>query len=183
MQLKYDVTRQDLIAFNEHFTLTSGVINFRRVAAVQAVIMGISAFFLMMIAVNNVPSSGVVGAVLGLVVYLAWPSVHRAQVKRSIQKIVAKLHAENAGDGLLGAHSLEFESDGLVERTAVNEMHQTWAGIPRVDITAMHVFIFVTPTTAFLIPRAAIDDFPAFLKAVAQHAGREKIRRFDDVAA
>jgi len=183
VKIDYSVAKGDLAAFHEHFVRHSGAVNLRRVAALQAVGSGGSVFFLILLFSGSAVAAAVVGALVGGVVLLAWPSVHRSQMKKAIPKFINKLYSGNSSDGVLGDHCVEISPDGLTERTSVNETRQQWAGVRSIDVTTDHVYIFTTPTMAFVIPRPAIAAFDDFLRAVTEYAGAAKIRRFDGAAA
>ena len=183
VKIDYLVAAGDLAAFHEHFAWHSGAVNVRRVAAVQALATGGAVFFSILLFSGSAVAAGVVGLLVGGLVFLAWPSVHRSQLKKSIPKLINKLYSASGADGVLGNHSVELSPDGLTERTSVNETRQKWVGVRSVDVTKEHVYIFTTPTMAFVIPRSAIAAFDEFLRSVTEYAGAAKIRRFDGAAA
>jgi hypothetical protein len=68
--------------------------------------------------------------------------------------------------GVLGEHTITLTPEGLHEQTAVNESKTAWRGIHRIDATKDHLFIFLQPAMAHVIPRRAFPtpaDADAFL--------------------
>jgi hypothetical protein len=56
------------------------------------------------------------------------------------------------GKGVLGEHTLEVTEEGLEERTAFNVALQRWNGIPRVRKIGRSYMIYITDTSAHIIP-------------------------------
>ncbi len=74
--------------------------------------------------------------------------------------------------GILGAHTVTLTPDAVHERTAVNESKAAWRGIFRIDATPSHIFIFIQPNAAHVIPRRAFpapEDAEAFLSTARSH--------------
>ena len=87
---------------------------------------------------------------------------------------IAQFRAYRDGDrhGVLGAHTVTLTPDALHERTAVNEFKASWRGIFRIDATPSHLFIYVQPNAACVIPRRAFQtpaDAEAFLSTAMSH--------------
>lgn len=84
---------------------------------------------------------------------------------------------DGARHGILGEHTITLTPEALRERTAVNDATAAWRGICRIDATASHLFIYLQPEMAHVIPRrafptpAAAEEFLA--TAQAYHAAAE----------
>jgi hypothetical protein len=65
--------------------------------------------------------------------------------------------------GLFCEHTISLSDEALTEVTAVNETRHLWAGVCNVAETSKHIFIFVAPNAAHVIPkRAFLDPGTAF---------------------
>jgi hypothetical protein len=58
--------------------------------------------------------------------------------------------------GVLGCHSLELTEEGLVESTDVNRSLMKWGGTFRIRETRRYVYIYVSDTSFYLVPRARV---------------------------
>src|SRR5262249_36003484 len=66
-------------------------------------------------------------------------------------------HRSRGGErqGVLGEHAITLTPEALQERTPVNDSKFAWRGLFRIDSTPEHIFIFVQPNAAHIIPRRA----------------------------
>lgn len=60
--------------------------------------------------------------------------------------------------GIIGDHQLMISSAGVVETTSVNENKYRWAGIPRIERTPTHMFLWVNDVSAHIIPLSAFPS-------------------------
>ena len=181
MNFEYNVGMADVVAFNVHLAATTpGFVNARRAAFLNALSVFVCIFVTMWLVVGNPVAAASVALLVALVVGLAWPSVLQSQISRVIPEVVERIHGGEAVDGPFGRHTLEFTAEEVIERTTVNETRQKWSGIRRVDVTAGYVFLFMTATSAFQIPRSAVSDFPELLRLLAEHIDPAAVHRFDE---
>lgn len=84
------------------------------------------------------------GAVItGLVIYICsdW------FMRRGVRKML--LHSK----GILGEHRIEINSEGLQEKTDVNEGFHHWKGIFSVEENDDYIYVFLTGSEAHIIPK------------------------------
>jgi hypothetical protein len=107
-----------------------------------------------------------------ILVALMWP-LERWLTKWSIGKVVSE---EKPGRGLLGTHTLVLDSEGVLEKTNVNEQKTLWSGIDRIEEDTDYAFIYVTTASAHVIPLRAFStrgdarDFIDFARTRVLHA-------------
>ena len=94
-------------------------------------------------------------AIADPVVFLFQWCLERWLVRRAIRQL---LREERPDKGQLGRHRLVLGEDGLSESTAVGESRTTWAGVDRVEQSPDYIFIYTTPSAAYVIPRRAFKD-------------------------
>jgi hypothetical protein len=184
MRIQYSVTEQDLVAFHEHFILTSGTVSFWRSAVARLLGLMVVVFVGTAFAHASL-SAALASAVTVAAVFLTvWRLTYRTELRRNLAKSLTRLYGEGGHrDGVLGEHSLDVSPDGLVERTEFSEARQKWEGIPHVDVTPERVFLYTTASAAFVVPRSAVSDLPGLLALIEEHVGAARIRRFDAKAA
>lgn len=81
--------------------------------------------------------------------------VMRWQTRRAILELVKE---EKPGRGQLGAHKISLNEAELVEITAVNESHHSWAGVDRVEQDQKYIFIYTAPHAALIIPKRGFNN-------------------------
>jgi hypothetical protein len=57
--------------------------------------------------------------------------------------------------GQLGEHTIILTPEHVYERTEVTELRSLWRGVCRIEASRTHLFIFIKPTSAHIIPRRA----------------------------
>lgn len=79
-----------------------------------------------------------------------------AVFSRLILWLVMAVRPNHSGlSGILCEHTVTIDPEGLAEVTPVNESRHYWRGVHRVDSTSEHIFIYIQPSMAHVIPRRA----------------------------
>jgi len=165
-EIEYEVREQDLIAFNEHQLAASEALQKvmrRHQAVVPGIIVAMALIFFFYY--KDMPSAIFVG-----LIGLLWGFGVPAFLKWSWRKQVHALYTEEEKACVLGCYTLRIEPKTLVEINANGESRMPWSEILRVEATRKHAFIFVSPTTALIVPRKAISrgDLHEFIKEADQ---------------
>lgn len=95
---------------------------------------------------------------------IAYPIYYRWVIKRNILKI----YSQNASKGILGAHTIVIDPEGVTERSAVGESRTTWSGVEKIDDDGQNIYLYTGPLVAHVIPKRAFrtpDDADAFLQS------------------
>jgi hypothetical protein len=84
---------------------------------------------------------------------------------------------EGDGRGLFGPHSLELTPEGIHETTAVSTSTYAWTGIERIADDDSHLYLYVSPTSAYVVPKRAFASAEGARTFLAQasayrHASR-----------
>ncbi len=77
----------------------------------------------------------------------------------------------NKNRGVIGEHTLEIRDDGLLERTAVNESLNRWAGFHKIQASRRYLFIFATDNLVHYVP------FRSFGSSQAAREFRDELQR------
>jgi YcxB-like protein len=158
MEVEYDLTRDDLYAFQWRAAFTSP----RGRRARRTVYL---LWLLALVLIAIVPAIGPDGFVISRVSFtfliVAIPIVFLAQwlletrlMRRTILGLVAE---EKPGRGQLGKHRLVVSEDGLKESTAVGESRTSWAGVDRIEQDQDYIFIYTSAAAAHMIPKRAFS--------------------------
>jgi hypothetical protein len=163
--LEYEITSDDLVAFNLHAGTTDAAVTkqraISRVGGSVAVLVALTA----LLAIEGHWVDGlVVGVAAALVFWMVWPRIWGWLLRRNILRL-----AKAGGLGTPGACRIWVDADGVHEATSHGTSSVTWDGIARIDETASHVFIFIGPVQAYMIPKrvgeAAVREFVAAVES------------------
>lgn len=152
-EIEYEVREKDLIAFNEHQLESNERIQKvirRHQALVPAVIavIGMILFFFF----KDIPSAMYAGLLaiawgLGVPLFLKW----------SMRRQIGKMYTETEKANLLGRYSLKATPAGLVETDAKGEVNSlAWKKVLRVEVEKKYVFVYVSLSSALIIPRDTV---------------------------
>jgi YcxB-like protein len=159
VQIEYEVTRDDLFAFQLRAVNSSPQIK-RSKRKVYAF------WFVALLLFSVLPSIGQHGfdimranfAFLAIsfptVAFLTW-YFDRRQTKRAINELIYK---EKPEKGLLGKHKIILNEKEVIESTQVGESRTLWIGVDRLEQTDEYFLIYNSPHSAYLIPKRAFAN-------------------------
>ena len=159
MEIEYEITREDLAAFQWHAVFESP--RGRRLRRLSH--LGWVLVVLLFALVTFIGADGFTVSPLSLV-FLAMPLVLVLFLQWGLERWVLRrvirhlLKDERPDRGQLGRHRVILGEDGLSESTAVSESRTTWAGVDRVEQSADYIYIYVSPAAAHVIPKRAFRD-------------------------
>ena len=156
MEVDYEITRDDLFAFQWRAVFTSP-------KAVRRTRWTYAFWLVPIVLFAAVPAIGPDGFVLSrisltfiaiafAICVLSQRILERWLMRRVIRRQVAD---ERPQRGQLGRHTLSLSEDGLIERTAVGESRTAWTGVDRVEQDRAYIFIYTSAAAAHVIPKRA----------------------------
>lgn len=161
-EIEYEVREQDLIAFNEHQINESAPMQKvmrRHQSVVPGLIVAMS--LLMFFYFKDIPSAIYIG-----IIGVCWGLGIPAFFKWSWRRQVRAMYTEEEKTCVLGRYTLRVEPEALVEISASGESRIAWEQVLRVEVTKHHAFVFVSSTSALIVPRKTLSkgDLHAFIK-------------------
>lgn len=169
MQVEFELTEDDLIAFNRKHLMQSRKLWAGRVAFLVCA----SSFVIWVLwvlppliygsTVNFVGYQVLGGVCFGLLILydvLRW----RGAAQRGVLKMLRRGH----GRSVLGQHRLSISSDYVCAETPAGEQETKWHAIWKIVVTNDYAFIYNTPYSALVVPRRAFDNEDAFKAFVNQ---------------
>ena len=93
-----------------------------------------------------------VAVLIGLVSFFALPSVTRDQRRKAIRKLYSQ-----TPDTALGPQTMSLGPEGLDIASPNGDSHLRWSAVQRVALTHDHVFIFLGPLKAVILPLHQLD--------------------------
>jgi len=185
IEIEYDLTMEDYIAFNVHHLLHSPVqqrVQFRvRLWMTVLIVLGNIAFLLYR-ALRG-PLTGLdffVHGGIGVVTLVAFgmPLLRKRQgrrYERAYERAVR--NALRVGDfsSILGMRRCRVTKDWLETVASLWELRWRLASVQRIEVTPQFAFVYVTPNQAVILPSRAFvsaEHFATFVTNLEGHTGK-----------
>jgi hypothetical protein len=152
LELSYDVTVDDAAAFAVFHDSYSPALRRRRhlLRVGMAVLLAVIAASVARLA--RAPGLGFVG--LGFAFAFWW--IFPRRYERGLRQSVARLHSEGKNVDLLGPTRLVLDEEFVTEATPARDVRTRWAAIERCVDTDDHVFVYVTGSSAVIVPKRSL---------------------------
>ncbi len=164
MKIGYNVTIDDVVAFNMHHFKNSPAMR-KQVRFGVIFTCGLILICFSLIAMSN-KSYGdlIIGIITASVFACVYPGIYRWSAKRN----VLKLYGEGKNVGVLGEHILEVTNTEIIDKADSAESKSKISRMERIESTPDYVFIYMGAVIAHIIPRNSIleGDVDAFLEEV-----------------
>lgn len=154
--IEYENSMEDWIQFRIfHVKHSASGRAKRKRNALAAALMGFAIFNgLVAVGGNWTPGTLLPAALFGgVAAALSWPLT-----LLGIRKNAARLYAEGKEHAVLGWHKLTLTGDALHEETADGPTTNSLDSIERVRATEDYVYIYISPTSAHVIPTEKVLD-------------------------
>jgi hypothetical protein len=164
-EIHYEVREKDLIAFNEHLLDNNERIQkvIRRHQAIIPALISVVALILFFY-FKDIPSS-----IYALLLSMAWGLGVPTFLKWNMRRQIRQMYSDTEKANIMGHYTLKAERNGLVEIGADGETNTLeWKKVLRVEIEKKHIFIFVSLSSALIIPRDTVtkdSNLHEFVKA------------------
>lgn len=184
MKIRYEVTIDDLIAFNRiHFSHSPTARRQRRQAIGNVIFIMIAIVVGMFVVAferddEALMVSGAGVAIFTIVFLIRLPAMTQKRMDRQIRR----LFQEGDNKNMLGVQELALEDGLLVNRTAVSESRTKLDAVQRILTQDDYTFIYVSAISAHVIRHDAViqGDPQAFVEALVRAIGP---RREDDAGS
>jgi hypothetical protein len=161
MIVRFRLGRRDLTAFNLHHLLRSRPLWFIYGAAL---LYGVSK------ALSGSRASGSSGHLLASVAaaLIVWMGAVALGAGLAMVICIVPRRARN----MLTDHSIELTPTGVVEQTSLTRTETQWGGVQRLVVTRRHVFLYIGPSIAHVIPRRSLPGDAAW-RGLIEHCRRQ----------
>ena len=154
--MKFEVTinHDDLVAFNEDYLATTFGAVVRRNRWRSSLSSAFLTGFIMWFAIDrrSVIAAMIVGAVVGLVVFVTGPALQRDRVRKSVNRA----YDTTADKTMTGVHEHALTEEGIRTITQHSESLYRWSAFQRVRRTEDYAFLYVGPSKAIVIPARSL---------------------------
>ncbi|AXI00115.1 YcxB family protein [Sporosarcina sp. PTS2304] len=165
MEIEYELTEEDVIAFNLYHVKNSKVgknsLQWQRF--VSPMIFFMFAYFL---SIFTDMEKGPLFLVFGLTAIL-WVILYPKYFYFHITRQVRKMLKEGKNEGLIGQHIMKMNKTGITDQTQVGETKVQWSGIQRVIEDADYLYIYTSTISAYILPKRTIysvDGLKAYVE-------------------
>jgi hypothetical protein len=150
VQFEYSLTTKDYVAFNAHAARVSEPLKTQvgRMRALCTVIGPLAMFVAVGVLFHDWIGGAVAAVPAAIVIWFGYPRVNRWVTDRTLQRLAA-----HDGLGLTGTARLVIDDTGLHEELAGMTTSIGWNNVNRIDETAEHAFVFVTPVSGLIVPK------------------------------
>jgi hypothetical protein len=183
MEVDYELTMADLLALAEYQSAHSATIQRqrRRIRLLLPVIFAMIWLMLWLATGDNTLALyvGIAVAVVGLIFFLSFPALVKAQTLRFIRR----LRMEESNAALFRRRRLTITPETITEATEVHVSTWRWIAFECIVVERQHAFFFGA-LSALVLPKAAFATDKAFQEfaATAQRYHREALAVVDPFA-
>lgn len=168
LELAYDVTLDDVHAFNLHYSRTAPHARRSR-NAVRAALTFMLAVLLVSLGVLS--KAPLPFWLMGALILGGWWATFPKRAEQMLKANTARAYADGKNLGLLGPQRLSLEAEWLSERTPVREVRTHLSALEKVVLTDEYLYLYVTAFSAVIVPLRAFAskaDAAAFAQAVEE---------------
>lgn len=154
MEIEYELTAEDVVAFNLYHVKNSkvGKNSLKWQQYISPLIFLLFAYFL---SVFTDMARGPLFAIFGFTAVL-WVILYPKYFYFHITRQVGKMLRDGRNDGLVGKHSLKMNKTGIHDRTSTGETNVEWAGVQSLIEDAEYFYIYTSTVTAYILPKRDI---------------------------
>jgi len=170
MEIEYMLNEADVIAYWEyHADHSPSTQRFR-----QRERFGTALALLLTGSVITITQQGPLAILVFAVAAMIWILVTPTYLRWHHRRRAKELIREGSDRLILGKHRLSIEPDGLRETSNYNETKTRWFAIERIESSSEATFIYITATSAIVIPKQSISDgnYEEFVQAIRVHLGQ-----------
>lgn len=169
--IEFRRTEKDLLAFSEFLSERMGQFRRQKIWGVVFAVLFLGGAALWQFQRTAVPAVALAYLGAGAVYAVVWVRwLGPWQLRRCLRRAVRRLY----GVAPVTSHELTLTEAGIEESSSEGNTFYSWSGIPEITRTNTHLFLFVGPAAAHIVPVAAFrserDADAFFLKAQQRKA-------------
>lgn len=156
MEIKYELTKDDIIDFNLYHSENSKTI--KRSLNIQRYIISVIFVFaaIVMSSYLDIPYSFTIP--FFLVVSLIWIFYYPKFFKWLIKRNVSKMLDEGKNKAIIGEQRLSISNEGIIAISEAGEMKSNWSLVEKIGKTKKNIYIYISSISAYIIPIKAFNN-------------------------
>lgn len=151
MEIKYELTKDDYLAFNLHYVKHSNTIKqslFRQQFFTPIIFLILPFIFSWFMGEFSIGLS-----ITFMLVSVVWMIVYPKYFYWHITRNVNKTLNEGENENLMGQHMFIGNDEGFIETNKAGERKVSWSSIERVEENDEYYFLFFSAMSAYIIPK------------------------------
>ena len=155
MRVSFEITLDDIHAFNAHYAQSSLLPRrSRRMVRAALTLTLVCLLFALGMAIR----APIAFWILGALILIGWWKIYPRRIEAITRQSTQRLYAEGKNAGMLGPHTVELGEEWLTESSSEREVRTRWRAAERVAVTDTHVFLYVTGFSAVIVPVRAFSS-------------------------
>ncbi|RJS58883.1 hypothetical protein CJ483_01415 [Bacillus sp. PK3_68] len=151
MEIKYELTKDDYLAFNLHYVKHSKTIKqslFRQQFFVPIIFLILPFIFPLVAGEFSVGFS-----IVFMLVSVVWMIFYPKYFYWHVMSHINKSFNEGNNENLLGEHTFTFNDEGFIETNRAGESQVSWSSIEKVEENDQYFFLFFSTMSAYILPK------------------------------
>ncbi|MCG8403591.1 MAG: YcxB family protein [Phycisphaerales bacterium] len=163
LNIEYELLMEDVIALNDHCAKASQTIRKGNRANLFWIIV-LVLFAILLPVIMTLMNSGerLLPWWIWLVLLVILWTYSFVKMRRNKNKFLENLYDEVQCDSLLGHRTVEISPVDISEISKYRRTIIQWPAVHRVASTSNHLFAYLTPASAFVVPKRAFEDESLF---------------------
>jgi len=175
MEVEYSLELEDLLAFNQYRNAHSPTFRrqqFTSRVGVLVALLGVWVLLFGMVGTILAPRTwiacGLFIALVAAVFFFSFPAL----VRRRTRRLVGRMYMEGQNRGLFARRRLTITPETITDATEISVTTMKWVAVEKIAVDQRHVFFYVTATSAFILPKAALateEEFEEFVETAGRY--------------
>lgn len=165
MEIEYELTAEDVVAFNlyhvKHSKVGKNSLQWQRY--ISPLIFLLFAYFLSIF--TDMPRGPLF--VTFILTAIFWVILYPKYFYYHITRQVSKMLKAGKNEGLVGHHSMKMNKTGINDKSAVDETNVHWAQVKNLIEDAEYFYIYTSTVSAYIIPKRdvySVDGFKIYVQ-------------------
>lgn len=163
MEIEYNLTFEDIMAFNRYHHANSPTIQAQRLKGMLVVPACILLLYGIVIALSDMPAWTAEKLWFIPCVAIFYVLVYPRTFKKAVEKNVRLVLEEGSNKGVLGWHKVSLNADMITETTEYRQTSVKWEAIEKVVRGDGYLYVYHSSITAVVIPEGAFPNQDAFI--------------------
>jgi hypothetical protein len=173
VRVSFDTTLDDIHAFNAHYAQTAALPQRSRKMVRGALTLTLGSLMFALGIGFHLPAPF---WIISILILFGWWRLYPRRVEAMTRRSTQRLYAEGRNAGMLGPTTVTIEPEWLSEASSEREVRTRWRSVERMDLTAEHIFLYVTGFSAVIVPTRAFAseaDKNAFIELARSLLARD----------
>ena len=179
MEIEYEITLDDMVAFNVYHIRNSPSCRRSRLLVRAILPLGMFPVFLHAGLTGEGPllHSAIASGFLWVSISFIWLLVTHCGWRRGLRRKLVRLYREGEAETKIVKHVMTLGPEGITDKTELAETKRKWRGLKKIVSDDKHIYLYVGPAEAHIVPKGVFPDessIEGFLAAIEAFRGNEE---------